>query len=394
MTVGAIQRPVRVLYVIGSLQTGGAERHLAQVLPRLDRNRWMPRVYCASERGELADALEAQDIPVIGPPVSRSGDRRMLPLRVVLLGLSWLKLFILLLRWRPTVVHFFLPEAYIVGAPAAILARTPVRLMSRRSLSHYQQRRRGVAWIEARLHPHMTAIVANSRGVLEDVAREPGVRCTRLELIYNGIDVASLMALRPRDVVRTELGIAADARVVIIVANLIPYKAHDLLLEALGGAKRGLPVDWRLMVVGRATDAGYAARLRELAARLDIADRILWLGQRRDVADLLGAADVGVLCSDEEGFSNAVLEAMAAGLPLVVTDVGGNREAVVDGATGFIVPRRDVVALRAALVRLLCDAELARRLGATGRERVSREFSLGTCVAGYDRLYVRALAAS
>ena len=129
----------------------------------------------------------------------------------------------------------------------------------------------------------------------------------------------------------------------------------------------------------------------DLALALELDKRIFWLGSRRDIPNLLSQADVGVLPSHEEGFSNAILEGMAAGLPMVVTDVGGNSEAVIDGETGFVVPSKDPKALAVALERLITDSEMRKSMGKAGRQRVEERFSLDSCVDAYEALFQEVL---
>ena len=137
----------------------------------------------------------------------------------------------------------------------------------------------------------------------------------------------------------------------------------------------------------RGGDDGYADELDALARELDLDRHISWLGIRDDVPDLLVASDMALLPSHQEGFSNAVLESMAAGLPVVATDVGGNAEAICDGSTGYIVPPHDPERLATAIVDLAGDASKRRAFGTRGRERVTSRFSLSACTASYDRLF-------
>ena len=139
--------------------------------------------------------------------------------------------------------------------------------------------------------------------------------------------------------------------------------------------------------LGRARDDGAGLEIRTMARQLGIDDRVSFLGLRLDVPDLVSASDVGLLSSHQEGFSNTILEAMAAGLPMIVTNVGGNAEAVVDGETGLVVPARDPHALAEAIVLIARDPNLRRRYGAAGRKRVESMFSLDACVAKYEALY-------
>ena len=170
----------------------------------------------------------------------------------------------------------------------------------------------------------------------------------------------------------------------------LPSKGHADLIDALARVKDRLPTGWRLLCVGR--DDGIRASLEARAAARELAGNIRWLGERDDVAEVLAAADLGILCSHEEGFSNAVLESMAAGLAMVVTDVGGNREAVLDGVTGLVVPPHTPETLGEAIAILAADPARRRAMGEAGRARVAERFSLDRCVADHDRLY-RALIA-
>ena len=168
---------------------------------------------------------------------------------------------------------------------------------------------------------------------------------------------------------RAALDVADDALVLITVANLIAYKGHADLLAALAETSDSLPVGWRLLCVGR--DDGHGAELSKIATSLGLRDNVRWLGERNDVPSLLACADIGILCSHQEGFANSVLEGMAASLPMVVTDVGGNREAIEDGVSGMVVPAHDPQALGTAISALAQNSARRAAMGAAGRLRVA-----------------------
>jgi glycosyltransferase involved in cell wall biosynthesis len=373
----------RVLVVIGSLDVGGAEMHLLQVLPALAARGFEIAVHTLTGRGALADRFESAGIRVVAPPGSKAGPRAGgfagRALRAARAGLSLVRF---LRAWRPAIVHFFLPEAYLAGAPVALLASGARRAMSRRSLNEYQAKWPLLARLERMLHGRMHALVGNSQAVVDQLAAE-GVPRAHLYLIRNGIDLARFAAPASRASTRASIGTGEETLVLVCVANLIPYKGHAELVDALAAA-RGLPA-WELWCAGR--DDGTGAALRARAEAAGIGSRIRWLGPRTDVPDLLAAADIGVLASHEEGFPNAVVEAMAAGLPVVATRVGGVPEAVSDGTTGRLVAPRDPAALGNALTALAGDADLRRRMGDAGRARAAGEFALESCVTGYERLY-------
>jgi glycosyltransferase involved in cell wall biosynthesis len=140
-----------------------------------------------------------------------------------------------------------------------------------------------------------------------------------------------------------------------------------------------------LLAVGR--DDGIGSNLRQQADTLNLGKKVRFLGPREDVADLLRISDLGILCSHEEGFSNAILEGMAASLPMVVTDVGGNAEAVKNGTTGLVVAAHSPSELGTAILRLVKDAALRKRMGQAARNHVEQEFSLEACVEQYEKLY-------
>lgn len=173
------------------------------------------------------------------------------------------------------------------------------------------------------------------------------------------------------------------------MANLIPYKGHADLLKSLAGIKEQLPENWRLYCVGK--DSGIQSNLEALAHSLDIADQIVWTGEQSDVARYWRAADIGVLCSLEEGFSNSLLEGMSFGVPMVVTKVGGNPEAVDDGTTGFIVPPSDPASLGVKLQRLAADADLRSTIGRAARLMVKQRFGLELCIKNYEVIYENVL---
>jgi glycosyltransferase involved in cell wall biosynthesis len=192
-----------------------------------------------------------------------------------------------------------------------------------------------------------------------------------------------------RRIARRVFGFADDCLVLAIVANLIGYKGHADLLDALAFAHSRLAVDWRLLAVGR--DDGEGARLRQRAEALGIAPHIWWAGERQDVAQFFAAADIVVVASHEEGFSNSLIEAMAHGLPVVATAVGGNLDAVVAGETGLVVPSRAPAAMADAIVALAAESALRAGMGDAGRQRAAAEFGLDACVAGYLALYRKLL---
>ena len=289
---------------------------------------------------------------------------------------------------KPDILHFFLPQAYMLGTICSLVVPSARRIMSRRSLNNYQFGHPILKYIEYYLHRYMDVILGNSIRVIKQL-QEEGISHKNIGLIYNGIENTKLTVRYTQKEARENLKINDSALIFVVVANLIEYKGHDDLLVALGDITDSLPHDWVLICVGR--DNGYGAELYERSIRLGIHNHIIWVGQSMDVSVYNAAANIGILPSHEEGFSNSLLECLVSGLPMVVTDVGGNSEAVVDGESGLVIPSKKPKKIAEALLTLVNDIDFRTRIGKEARQRVEQEFSIETCVEKYNCLYANTM---
>lgn len=367
---------MKLLFVIGELAPGGAEYHLVRIAPRLKSLGFDVAVFTLSRKGVLAEQMEKYGVPVISSP---SNDWKIFKyqwLGFAKFAFSSLYLFWHLLRTRTRIVHFFLPAAYLVGGILCVALGIRPRVMSRRSLNHYQENKPVVRTLEKWLHPGMDAILVNSKAIIEDLAGE-GVPRENCVLIYNGVDVPDEMPVRHN---------SNEARLTIcVVANLIPYKGHSDLIAAIG--RCGDTVQAKIKVVLCGYDGGVMDDLKLQINKLDLTGVVEFRGSVDNVQDVLSKSDIGILPSHEEGFSNAILEYMASGLPVIATDVGGNTEAVVDAVTGFIVPPEDPQSLAEAILKLVESQELRMEMGRKGYERAKDLFSMEACVDEYASFY-------
>ena len=258
-----------LLVVVPSLEVGGTEHHLCQVLPHLVRRGWAPTVYTTRAKGPLAAQLEATGVRVIGPPLARALARRGPVRTTALRAISAVRLTALIWRMPPGIVHFFLPGAYLLGGLCALTRRRHRLVMSRRSLNYYQAQHPVLTYVEHRLHRRMTVILGNSRAVTEQLIHDEDVPANKVQLIYNGIQSLPFEQSRPARETRAILNIGPRALVLVIVANLMPYKGHADLLEALRKVSRSLPEDWVLLCAGRKSSA--FAALSAQAARAGLA---------------------------------------------------------------------------------------------------------------------------
>jgi glycosyltransferase involved in cell wall biosynthesis len=280
----------------------------------------------------------------------------------------------LLRRLKPQVLHAFLYRSYVLGPPAARLAGVPVVVAGRRSQSFFKEGRRWVFALErvaSRITDH---VVANAIAVAEDtrtVERMPG---HKLSVIYNGLPPSAFERITGEQVDTT-------LPVVVCVANLLPVKGHRFLIEAaLMLAQRGRPCT--LVFIG---DGSEREHLERSASELKVDVR--FIGSCTDTRGFLARADVVVLPSLNEGLSNALMEAMAAGRPIVGTAVGGTPE-LLEGR-GILVPPSDPIALSDALCRLLDDPEFAASLAAKACDWTRKNLDANTLIEEHLKLYRR-----
>ena len=378
----------KLLIIIGSLDLGGAENHLLTILPQLS-DQFEVTIFTTSFAGNYSQEFIRAGIPVVFSRKSITGPRHLLAKISRLVG-NFIRTIRFINKFDPDIIHFFLPGSYLLGGYASILLRCNCLVMSRRSQNDYQQKHHQVlTWLEYKLHRKMDYVLANSKKVAQQLSDE-GVTEQQLKLIYNGVDLERYQQ-QPHIELRSQLGLNTHTLVLTIVANLFFYKGHRELIQALAIIKSQLPQDWALLCVGR--DAGELEPLQQLAAELDIKGHIYFLGQRQDIPQLMSISDIGLLVSHEEGFSNAILEFMASGKPMVVTNVGGNAEAIIHNKCGLVVARKDIHAISGALLQLAIHPALREQYGQAARKRVEEHFSLDRCITNYRTLYNHLLAA-
>ncbi|WP_437587717.1 glycosyltransferase [Sorangium sp. So ce1000] len=275
-------------------------------------------------------------------------------------------------------VHSHNQLSLVYAAPAGWLHRVPV-IHTKHGVSQDMQGRR---WLRSAASAFVDAHVAVSQPTAAVVLGQREVDPNKVHVVANGIDLSRFAPDRAaRARVRAELAIPRDAWVIGSVGRLSPVKNHALLVRA---AARSLPRGGRLLLVG---DGSERERLVALARELRVSDRVLFAGERHDVPALLAALDVFALPSLSEGLPLALLEAMAAGLPAVATDVGGVSTALVDRETGFLVPSDEVAPLAARLSELHADPGRAAKMGRRGRVLALRRYSAVRMAERYMDLY-------
>lgn len=358
----------RILHIIPSLDRSGAEKQLVLLAEHLPRDEFEVRVCALTRGGPLGDRLAEAGVPwtVIGK-------------RFKVDPAAWWRLYRHVKEVQPDIVQTWLFAANAYGRSAAFRAGVPVIVGGERSVDPWK--RAHEFWIDRRLARHTARIVVNGRGV-RDFYVQRGLPADKFVVIPNAVE-PDTSPVRPREAWLTELGLPPNARLIASVGRLWPQKRMQDVIWAADLLKI-IHDDVHLLIVG---DGPERESLERFARQSQVTDRVHFLGHRPDVPALLPHIELLWLASEYEGLPNVVLEAMAAGIPVVVTDIPGCRELVVPGETGILVPVGDRAGLARGANTLLEDAQIRKRLGAAGRERALREFTVRRMVDSYTALY-------
>ena len=363
---------MRVLHVVDSLGVGGTEHALVRVIEKT-RDQVDHFVCCVREKGATAARLEVQGIRVI-PLGKRLGNDWKIAGRIACLCREV----------HPDVVHTR-NWGTVDGILGGRLARVPVVIHGEhgRDASDVNGRNRRRNLVRRLLAPLVSQFVTVSAQLRDWLVDEVGINGAKVRVLINGVDVHEFRPHEGREALRNRYGYGATDVVVGTVGRLDPVKNHVGLLEALRSLSRNAP-NVRVVIVG---DGPERVRLQELIQEYGVSGTTQLLGHRTDIPALLSLFDVFVLPSLGEGMCNTVLEAMAVGLPVVATAVGGNPELVVPGHTGMLVPVHDADALAQAIRAYAGDSRMRCEHGTAGRERVLEHFTLGQMADGYVSLY-------
>jgi glycosyltransferase involved in cell wall biosynthesis len=348
-----------------SFHPGGTERQMTELIQRLDRDRFDVHVACFHKEGSWLPRVESC-APVTAFPIH--GFARPATLARAAAFARWCRAR----RIRAVLACDLYANAFAL--PSAALAGVAVRVGSRRELNPDKTPAQIALQRQAYRCAH--AVVANSRAAAQQLQKE-GLATDRIHVVANGIDAARFA---PRTAGR-------PVTTVLTVANLRKEKAHEVLL---GAAARLAPrhPQLKFLIAG---DGPRYAELRALAQRLDVEHQVRFLGHTEDVPSLLAQADVFVLPSRSEAFPNGAIEAMAAGLPVIASRVGGLLDLIEDGRTGVLVPPDDSQALAAAIESMVVAPGHAAAIGSAARDEVVQRYSFERMVRAFEDLFLTSL---
>jgi len=369
---------IKVMLLVSSLERGGAERQVVALANGLDTTRFCAHVCSLMRDNPLAcDLLAPERFHVIEKGWKYDVS---LVLRVVHL----------LKQLRIDVIHSFGFDGEIIARLMGRLIRTPAVICSNRC-PHLQWSKFKL-WIARATSKYFDMMIANSWAGRDFEVTQQGIDPARLIVIHNGVDIERFQPMNGSQQ-RAALGIDQNAKVVGMFAHFRGNKNHAMFLEAAARVSKVHPEAVFVCVGKPDGEAGAAlcAAAKRLVEERGITDRVLFLGERNDVAELYNICDVKVLASFYEGTANVLLEAMACRLPVIATDAGDNARIVIDGETGFVVNINDVDTLTDRLKYLLADDALRERMGHAGRIRVEQEFSIQAMACKTGDCYLQVL---
>jgi glycosyltransferase involved in cell wall biosynthesis len=350
---------------LSSFGAGGTERQMVHLIRGLDRDRFSVHAACFDARGQWLDAAGSSAVEIAEFPIR--GFFRPNTWRQLRRYADWCR--------SRRIVAVITSDFYtnIFGLTGAALAGVPVRIGGRREIVTDKSTAKLVLQRAAYGLAH--AVVANSSAAAARLRRE-GVPSRSIHIVSNGVDLPA-SAPRHRAIIRRA----------VCVANLRPEKGHDVLIDALAARP-----DLRNLQVEFVGDGPCRPALEAHARARGIEQQVRFLGERHDVEERLADADLFVLASRTEALPNSVMEAMAAGLPVVACRIGGIPELVDDGATGLLVPPDDSDALAGAIARLVADPAFASALGTAARAAIAQRFSMPGMIVGFTDILFEQLS--
>ena len=364
------RQPLRILRVITWLPLGGIEKRISMILPALKSRGHHVEVVCLREYGPLAERIKAQDIPV-----------NLIPFKSRLDPVALRSLTGFLAEGKFDVIHSHMYRSNVPATVAARFSRVDSVVVAQiHNVDTWETKRQ--LMMDSFLCRWRDAVIGVSECVRQEILANLKISPEKCFVLYNGVDIAQYRDAIADPGLRQSLGIKSGDIIAVMVARLVPQKNHELVLRAAPDILEYVP-SLKFMFVG---DGKLRDELEHIAGELNIADRIIFTGNRDNVAHLLKISDFGLLVTFKEGFSNALVEAMAAGLPMIVSNAGGNPEAVIDGTNGFVISPDDIDVFKEKVILLAKDISLRNKMGKTSQDRAAL-FSIEAMVENTENLY-------
>ncbi len=380
-----MKKKIKILYIIDILYNrAGSEMYLFRLLTNLDKEKF-EAIVCPLEPLNSPMIQWMRENGIVVEPIDAP---KIYNLNAIKKAYQLIKL---MRRYKIDIVQTIHLSSDIFGTLTAWLAGVPVIVSSRRDMGFNETKRRH-RLMRRLINLFVDKVITNSEVMKQQICRNERVRPEKILTIYNGLDAKLFNVSVDPVQQKKKLGLEPNKSLVTVISNIRPIKGLEFFIEAAATILQRFANSQFIVVGGDATHCdSYKEKLNQLISSLKLSDCFFFLGSRAEIPEILSITDVFVLPSLSEGFSNTLIEAMAAGKAVVATDVGGNPEAVVSNATGFIVPAKDSKAIASAVMTLLADKPLAEKMGQAGRLRVEKCFSITQMVGRMEMLYLSLL---
>ena len=374
--------PIKVLHLIEHLEVGGAERSVVNIVQSLDKNRFYSIVCLYRNMGSFADELREARHTVIflRKNILTLHTPRLFKLPFLLLesAIFIFRLARLIRKNEIDIIHSHMFSANLWGRLAALIGGRPGILTTEHTTSDWQRSTKETVFNRL-LAPLSNRVVVVSKTVAETVAKDQRIDSNKLVIIVNGVKLEDKNGHKREK----SKGLPGTTPRIAIIAYLVPVKRHDLLFQALQICIKRIP-QISCCVIG---DGPERNRLEQMVKDMNLTHKVFFLGERYDVKSLIPKLNLVVSTSDNEGLPMNLLEAMAAGIPVVATDVGGSSDLIETGKTGILVKAGDVQEMANGICNVLNNPELANEMGKQGMEKIKETYSLEKIIKIWEKLY-------
>jgi sugar transferase (PEP-CTERM/EpsH1 system associated) len=368
---------LRILHIVHSLNTGGLERVVVDLAVYLKRKGSDQAICCLADRGNLAKSAEVNGVPLFQTNKGEGLDL-LLPMR----------LSRIMKRGKYDLIHTHNDAGIVYGFPAASMCGIRSIVHTDHGIEPKTASHCSLNMIKKLFMKRTSCIVAVSQDLKRTIISDSGIMNHELKVVMNGIDPCRYYGKYDTSEIRKSVGIGRDRFIIGHIARLVPLKNQEFLLQIIRELKNlNLPIT--LMAVG---EGPMRKRLQELCINYEIQNEVVFLGERTDIPQLLSIMDLFVLTSITEGISITILEAMAAGIPVLASKVGGNPEIIDDSISGFLINLNEPFKWIMKAKELFDDQHMRKRIGKQAQEVIRRKFSLDVMADQYERIYKNAAA--
>ena len=359
---------INILYLIATLDIGGAERQLVELVKRIDKKKFNPIVCCLTRGGPLE-----QELKEIRVEYFILGKKFKFDFSVIF------KLITILKQKNIHILHTWMFTSNFFGRVSGIFSRVPIIIASERGVDRWKNK--FYLLIDWALSCFTDRIICVSKGVRNFYNRYANISLSKLITIYGGIELNNRININEQK--KEEFGFKKGSTVITTIGHLVSYKGIKYMLFAAVKVINNFP-GVRFLIVGEGPDEN---RLKKLVKKLNISQNVIFIGLRRDIRDILSITNIFVLPSLIEGLPNVIIEAMLAGKPVIATNIPGNDELVVDQETGLLVHPKDANSLASAIITLLENPEMGKKMGLSGEKRIKKHFSINKTIRKTEELY-------